>query len=268
MNIALSAAGIFSWMNAPALSSKQIDALKYLAALLMFLDHASLLPQVPAQTALAAYYLSRAVFPIFAFVMVYHYLYHTRDKLKYLLRVFIVALIAQGPYLQLQAMNPGAHIWDTGNILFSLALGLVVLMLLEWVQKFPDVPFFQHRKHQNILPAKWFVVTFGSLGIFVVSLFVEYLFFGSMMMAAFYFWIKSPSKESANAAVFFTFLLNIVPGFLPALATLSFFLIMGLIGGARGRGLKLFPPAGRWFFYFFYPAHLALIVIIDLLHNP
>jgi len=266
MNIAVGSVGVWtiSWIQAPSLTSDQINIAKFIAIFLMVLNHVSLLPQVPASAAIVLDYIGRPVFPIFAFIMVYHYVHHTRSKSQYLLRLLTVALIAEGPYRQLRAMSPVPPSWDMLNILFSLGLGLVLLVWVEWLQKFPDVPYFERFKERNLMPLKWFVSTFGFLCIFVASLFVDYLFFGPLMMVAFYFWLTRPCEETMNASIFFTFMLNIVAGILFALTTLAFFIIMGLVSRIDDRSIKKLPKPSKWLFYFFYPVHLAIIVLIGV----
>lgn len=252
-----------SWVKAPALGSRQIDFLKYLALILMVIDHLSHLPQLSQQAVELLALIGRPVYPIFAFILVYHYVHHTRNKTGYLLRILFFAFIAEGPYQQMMGLR-GAQTWYMANILFSLALGIATLLWIEWLSKFPDVAFFRKHKARNLLPAKWLAAMFGACAIFVASLFVDYLFFGVMMTVAYYLWLTNSGKETDNAAIFFTFVLNVLASWTQAFATLIFFPIMGLVSAIGEARLQWVPRPNRWFFYVVYPAHIILLILIGV----
>lgn len=253
----------FAWMGAPTVGSHQIDAIKYLALLLMVIDHLSFLPQLSQSAVDILTLIGRPVFPMFAFVVVYHFVHHTRNKSAYLLRMLIFAFIAEGPYQQMIGVRVDAS-WYTANILFSLALGIVTLLWIEWLIKFPEVPFFRARKEQNILPAKWLVAFFGACALFVVSMFVSYLFFGTIMMIAFYLWLTFPGMGTNKAAVAFTFALNLPGSIAQAFAGLLFFPIMVVMNIFGEQSMGWVPRPNRWFFYAFYPLHLVLIIALGV----
>lgn len=252
-----------AWVNVPVLGRAQIDALKYIALLLMVADHLCFLPQMPHDAAMALTYISRLVFPVFAFLVTYHFVHHTRDKTAYLLRILAFAFIAEGPYAQLKNLS-GEPVWYMSNILFSLGLGMATLIWIEWLARFPDVPFFEHHKTKNLLPVKWLAALLGACAIFTMSLFVDYTFFGVAVMVSYYLWLTRPGEATRNAAVFFTFLTNIPSGVLVAAAGLAFFALASLIVMVGEARLSWVPNPNRWFFYAFYPAHLLAIYIMGV----
>lgn len=255
--------GAAAWFNAPVFSRAQIDLLKYAALLLMTVDHLAFLPQMSDAFSEAVAYISRPVFPVFAFFVTYHFVYHTKSKIAYLLRILAFAFIAEGPYQQLRALG-GESVWYLGNILFSLALGVAVLLWVEWLQNFPDVPFFRRHKGRNLLPAKWLAAMLGACLFFAASLFVDYLMFGPAMMIAYYLWLTRPSEATRNAALFFTFVLNLPSGVAYAMAGLTFFVLAAVLATVHEKRLQWVPKPKRWFMYAFYPLHILLILLIGV----
>ena len=98
--------------------------IKWLAVLLMVVDHIGyfLFPQQ-----IIFRIIGRLSFPLFAFLIANGYKF-TRDKKKYLLRLFIFANIIQLPSLFMSLPF---------NIFYTLSFGLVCIMIYE--SKYSDV---------------------------------------------------------------------------------------------------------------------------------
>lgn len=235
-------------LKAPAVTSSQIEAIKVFAAILMVINHLGVI--YPDLASLLAY-IGRPVFPLFSFIVAYHYVYHTKNKTGYMLRMLAFAFIAQGPYRSaMELMYPGMDMYFL-NILFSLALGLAALQWIELIRDWPE---------DKSLPIKWLIGFAGFLAILSLSFFVEYMFFGVVMTISMYFWISEPTLESRNATMFFTFLLNIVSGFTMALAGLSAFLFIGVFAQIDFK----IPRINGVAYYLFYPAHLFILYLLGV----
>lgn len=108
-------------------SSKQ-ELLKYIALLLMTTDHAGGILYGHYEGLHLSTMLGRLVFPIFAYLAIYNYLYHTRDKKRYVKRLLAFALISQVPY---HFAFYEIHGRFTLNVLFTLGFGLWYIYLSE-----------------------------------------------------------------------------------------------------------------------------------------
>ena len=103
--------------------------LHILAMFLMFLDHlwATLLPAQEWMTCLG-----RIAFPIFAFMTVEGY-FHTHNLKKYLLRLFICALISEIPF---DLMSNGLLFYPYHqNVIWTFIIGLIGIYLMELAKK-------------------------------------------------------------------------------------------------------------------------------------
>ncbi|MCL2592188.1 MAG: conjugal transfer protein TraX [Defluviitaleaceae bacterium] len=106
---------------------KTLDAyrLKQIAIIGMFFNHMviALREVLPLGLQFPLYAVGGLTFPIMAFFVVEGYK-HTSNIKKYLFRVFIVGVIAQIPYMIALRL-------PTGNIMFTIFLGLLVLLLYD-----------------------------------------------------------------------------------------------------------------------------------------
>ena len=133
------------------------DILKLIAAVLMVVDHvgAAFFPQylwmrVPG----------RLVFPIFAFGIAMG-VCHTRDIKKYMLRLFLAAILTQPIYA---ALFPGG--W---NVLFTMLYGGLVLVLWESKEDFLKVGGGLLLLGSIFLPQ----LDYGWYGVFTIFLFFQ-----------------------------------------------------------------------------------------------
>lgn len=220
------------------------SALKRIAVVTMLCDHLAyflLLPLIDQGVLLASsgwgavYLLGRIIgriaFPLFCLLLVEGFL-HTKSRPRYLARMLLFALISEIPFNLATSgtlRNP-AH----QNVFFTLGLGLCLLVLLE---KSP------HRLFS----------AFALLGFCAVALLLrtDYSFVGILLVAVLWQLREQPGLRMAVAALILVF----SRGFWGAMAVLSFIPI-GLYNGKRGDERH---PA---FFYWFYPLHLLLIVLI------
>lgn len=228
--------------------------LKVIAMILMVCDHAwgTIAPQLRWLT-----HIGRLAFPIFAFQLVEGF-FRTHDRKKYLLRLFIFALVSELPF---NFMVSGGLIYPFHqNVLFTFCEGLLIMMLLERARQKKTAVF--------VLSGAGCVILGFVAG--TVSM-VDYNGFGILMILLFYFcygkswgWLVQLAGMlfincyMMGGLVFPVSILGIsleIPE--QGLALLSLPLIW-LYNGKQGPHSK----AIQYACYAFYPAH---ILILDLL---
>ena len=105
-----------------------IFELKILACIFMVIDHIKYAFQQTWND--ATLYLGRIAFPIFVFCAVQGYI-HTHDLIKYLKRIFIVAVISQIPYAFFGTLPLLNRI--NLNVMFTLLMGLCAIATYDKV---------------------------------------------------------------------------------------------------------------------------------------
>jgi len=239
------------------------STLKIIAAISMVLDHVSRIVLTNGIMTHASYsqisdeqwailseasdvlhVLGRIAFPLFCFLIVEGFL-HTHDLKKYLRNMLVFAIIAEPIYDFVQT----GQLFDLRqqNVMCELLLSLVFLIVLEKIQSLS--------KRKTALAAEYTKLDGGVYGIMLVAAF--YLFHDSkakMFFAAVCAVLLSSCHivgggfEFATANVF-------NPDVAAAVVSL---LLINLYNGKRGLKLK-------YFFYIFYPAHLALLYGVSLI---
>lgn len=254
------------------------DFLKIFAVLLMVTDHASeviiennlmcntssieeLVYWVKINEVLRG--IGRLGFPIFAFLLVEGIL-HTHDVKKYITRMAVFAVISEIPYDY--ACN-GGFTWAGQNIFLTLTLALIMIVVFQKIEKKPWAD-----------GQKW-------LGIFVVCLIFavintalggDYGASGIFMIGAIYFWrnhrlaqcILAPAVflgSSYVARFVLTWMAGVPKAQLWALSMMDVaaewpaifaFIFIFFYNGERRM------KKGKYFFYAFYPVHLAILAVI------
>lgn len=221
------------------------DFLKLIAIISMFIDHigGAFFPEVGIFR-----WIGRLAFPIFCYCLTVGLLY-TRSIKKYLLRLGFFALVSQPFYIL--AFQPVSEFWanlTNWNIFFTLFLSLLAMAGLK--------------------ERKWWLF---ALALFTVSWWnFDYSGTGIQLMLVFYLCRNHP-KVGAGLYVL---------SYLPALWTgwpedplclhagdfcidwnIFALLALPLIFCCTNSRIKV----NRWFFYVFYPAHLALIALIQII---
>ena len=118
------------------LGSLSGSSLKVIAIVSMTIDHLGLymLGGEDAASGSVTYHLMRMVgrlaFPIFAFLLVEGYV-HTRDIRKYMLNLFVAAVISDIPWMLLGG-------FDSHNVMFTLLMGLMAVSFIDrfWQKRF------------------------------------------------------------------------------------------------------------------------------------
>ena len=226
--------------------------LKWTAIITMLIDHtgAVLLRRLktvesisrsPALLSLVSqlYILSRRIgriaFPLFCFMIVEGY-FHTRNLKKYLLRLFLFALMSEFPFDY--ALHQGQPLMYKQNVYFTLLIGLLVIWAV-------------HDVFRGFLSIQLIVMITGMF--FAKFLRTDYQYHGVFLIELIYIMRHSRIWQSLCGGAY----LYQYEGFPTPLS----FLLTFLYNGKRGRQPK-------YFFYFFYPLHLLFLGVLTYVILP
>ncbi len=201
--------------------------IKVLAAFLMTIDHIGVV-LFPHQLALR--YIGRLSFPLFAW-LVGQGEKHTKSFKAYLLRLATWGVISQPVYYLL--FN---NLWGL-NILFTLALGLLAIRLGKLINS-KCLVWVMFAAIAQVINS-----SYGAYGVLTVTLLSEFSYISLS------WWTK-------------WFLLNIFTLVIPSFPDYQFLALAApsvliLWNSKQGQKLKLF--------YLFYPVHLCVILVLNLI---
>lgn len=216
-----------------AVSNGTIEALKWLALLLMTFDHVN--KYLFAEKLSGMFELGRIAMPLFAFVLAYNLArpgaLQNGSFIRIMKRQAMFGLAATPFFIALGGLAFG---WWPLNIMFMLLVATAVLYLVE------------QGGRVNMLAA---VVLFLAGGAFV-----EFWWFALAFCMAAYWYCKTTSKSALMVWLLAAVSLYVVNRNLWALAAMPLILAAPLID------VKM--PRFRHVFYAYYPAHLAILLII------
>lgn len=194
--------------------------------------------------------LGRMAFPIYCFLLVEGFR-HTKNLKKYILRLFLFALISEIPFDL--AFNYSVLEFGYNNVFFTLWVGLLVIAGIQFVKQKISLEK-QEGASRGIGAILQILATAAILlvGMFVVEvpLATDYGAAGVMAIFAIYALYQSPML-GFGAAVFF---LAMMAG---STEIWAFLMLIPLYfyNGTRGKQVK-------YVFYGFYPVHLLLLVAV------
>jgi hypothetical protein len=204
-----------------------LEALKWLALMLMLLDHANTF--LYERTLPGAYVVARIVAPIFSFVLAYNLArpgaLERGVHRRVMQRLLAFGLLACPPFMALIGN------WWPLNILFSLLAGTVIVYGVE---------------RGDLLGLALSAVTFA-----VSGLFVEYLYPGLAMFVTAWLLCKRPTPLLFALWVAATASIALINANGWSLLAVPLLLLAPRV--------ELHVPRLRWVFYAFYPAHLAVL---------
>lgn len=213
----------------------------------------------------ALQHFGRLAFPLFVFLLVEGF-YLTRNRWKYLRRIFIFALLSEIPfdlgfrYGNLVPASGKLIEFSYQNVLFTLAIGLFAMILIEWI-----LTKFGTASPMTIL------IAFIAVGCIWLGnrLEVDYHAYGIAAILIAYAirkvgCIRTDGKDFSPLPVQWRtaeMLLLIIPLLLlntsEAWALIDVPLI-ALYSGRRGGRMT------KWFFYVFYPAHFLILALLRI----
>lgn len=231
------------------------EGLKLIACITMLIDHAgatlvlTYCQQGASMAWVNTYYLMRAVgriaFPIYCFLLV-EGAYYTRNPKKYALRLFVGMLLSEIPF---DLAFSGRIDLESSSVMVTLLLGFLMIEAMKRVKGFWKImvilPFF--------LLAEVLRTDYAGNGIMIIA-----------MLAL----TKGARQEKWLRLAGFTLLLwfgaaiQIGPVSIPME-------VLGLVGVPYMfcyTGKKLtHSKAVQWAFYLFYPVHLTVLVLLEVL---
>lgn len=214
------------------LSDGSIEALKWLALVLMTADHINhflLRMQVPVM-----YELGRIAMPLFGFVLAYNLARpSTLQKgihIKTMRRLFIFGLLASPFFISLKS-------WLPLNIMFTLLLTTYLIYLID-----------KNERNDHTLCVLTFIIG---------GFFVEYEWLALAYCLSAWWFCKSPNLARGLLWLATTVLLWVV--------NLNYWACFALPIIFFASYIKIKIPRLRLIFYSYYPVHLALLLIIQKL---
>lgn len=222
-------------------------ALKYFAAAMMLLDHIGMMfvpADLPAGCLLRV--AGRLTAPIMCFFLAEGYA-HTASKKQYGIRLLVFAVISQFAYA---FAHSNRLLTPDFNMIFTLFLGFLILLVYEKIK--PSA-------------GKWALI----LLLTALSYFCDWGILAPLWILAFFCFRGDRSRQAfcycilAAVHVLSGILFCLQNGFswyseLWQLGVFLFVPILFFYNGENGPNSAF----SKWFFYFFYPLHLALLGII------
>lgn len=204
------------------------------------------------------YYVGRFAFPIYCFLLVEGFTY-TKNRKKYLKNMLVFALISEFVfdcaffYEQLIAHHTFPFYWNYQNIFFTLLIGLLVLCGLEKVRDFFDLRnSINERKTfalKTMVAQLFFSAILILVGGFVAEFFnTDYQSIGILYITVLYLFRNIRLVQITIFTAMFD---------LPLFYHLLFYGFLFFYNGERGN------RKGKFFFYWFYPCHLAALFLLQ-----
>ena len=212
------------------------SALKIIAMISMVIDHVALYLMDDSTVLYETMRcIGRIAFPVFAFLIAEGFI-HTRSRYRYFFTLLGFAVISEIPWYLLNGAD-GTH-----NVMFTLALGVATLMVLEnLLQRSPIQGFLWTLGMAGL--ASWLRVDYEWRGILVIVIF--YLFNG----------YGHSFPYSRGMQFFCTFAFMMQYGVIGVLmACMIIYLYDGTRGFVQG-------SIAKYGFYAFYPIHLFFLSI-------
>ena len=215
-----------------------MNQLKIIAMIFMLIDHMAYIMIERGIGLGGSWYMidrvmrsmGRLAFPIFCFTIVEGF-QRTSNAREYLKRLIIFALISEIPFDL--AFRGTIFTMDYQNVFWTLAFGLALLMIYE----------------DRMMPS-WQKL----LGIFACFLLpnyfqTDYSAYGVLAIFGMYYFRKEPIKMCMAG-----YIVLLLQNTSEVWAVFGFLMIL-LYNGQKGRGNK-------FFYYWFYPAHLLLLIFL------
>ena len=219
--------------------------LKLIACVTMFIDH---IGYAIFNGSSWFNYIGRLAFPIFAFQISEGYI-HTRSIKKYLLRLFLFALVSQIPFMLFHSIiSEGFYL----NVIFTLLFGLISIVIYDKYNKFTGIMV---AISLGII-ASFLNCDYGFYGVFITFLF--YVLNKNKLLLATGFVLTTLIRYSYYIIDFclqygIGYLGTVVNFYLPSMiGTVASILFILLYNKKKGYNTK-------YLLYLFYPLHMLLI---------
>ncbi len=216
--------------------------LKIIACITMFIDHAGYVVYGKFSW---FNYIGRLAFPIFAYQITEGY-QHTKNLKKYILRLFVFALISQIPFSLFHSIISTDFAL---NVFFTLLLGLLSICVFE---KFPK---------------KWISVPIIAILCIIAEVTnMDYGYWGVLLIFVFY--ICKNNKYWLTLSFLVLLLIRYLPNIIMynfyyayiLLFICTFLSIIPIVFYNQKQGRKM-----KYFLYIFYPAHLLVLYLLSII---
>lgn len=225
--------------------------LKLIACITMFIDHIGYV--VFNGESSFFNYIGRLSFPIFAFQISEGYL-HTRNIKKYIIRLLTFAVISQIPFMLFHSILSDEF---AINVIFTLLFGLLSIIVYDKCHKLLGILAVIVLG----IIAQYAKFDYGFYGVFITFLF--YVFSKNKLLLAAGFIISTIINYSYKIFQYNKFGIEVVKMafsyYLPFLICTLFSIILILIYNKK-KG-----PNTKYLLYLFYPLHLLLIYVLNIL---
>lgn len=191
--------------------------------------------------------IGRIAFPLFCFMLVTGF-YYTRSRFRYLGRLILFGVISEIPYNL--AFSQKWIDTESTNVYVTLVLGLLAIILVQFVLD-----------HVNQVALRYPLSLLAMVGCILLAelLKTDYKGPGVALILVFYLFYTMPVlRDFSFAAVILYMIMRGGSSPIEAFALIDILLIH-LYNGKKGKNLP------KMFFYLFYPVHLLLIAISELI---
>ena len=220
--------------------------IKYFAVILMTIDHCALVfVEVDSIWYHVMRFFGRTVAPVMCFFIVEGFR-HTKSRKKYLLRMLIFAVISQPAYALMT--NNFLRL----NVMYTFAVSLVMLIISC------------ENRRLNVYLKTLLIAVF-----FCLSMLGDWKHFIPVWMLIFWLFKDNFKKQIVMflIATFAMITLNNFNGNLYRYGSLFSVVPLIIYSGERGGGNnKVLKAFNKWFFYFYYPAHMMVLVLLKSYH--
>jgi len=212
--------------------------LKLIAMVCMLIDHVG--DFFPNRIWMKA--VGRIAMPLFSFMISEGY-YYTHDKMNYLKRMLIFALISELPF---DLFVYGRLNWNHQNIMFTFAICIIALFIRDRIVE-------KKNDYTGLILGNLAALFTGVM--FTLLLRTDYFFYPVLLILLFYHFRDYPHLvKNAIILVFQVATRNVGHYIFGALSVIP----LVLYNGKKGKGYK-------YLFYAFYPGHFLLLYLIRLL---
>lgn len=220
------------------------EGLKILACLTMLLDHIGAV-FVRGYTLRI---IGRIAFPIYCFLLVEGVL-HTKNPRRYGLRLGIGLLLSEIPF---DLLFFGALTLKYQSVMVTLVVGFLMLLLM---QRMP----YQWLKYVLVFPfayaAEWLHSDYGGWGIAMIAIF-------ALIRDLPFAWLPQLSAMAIICYCMDSLIIPVGTARIP----IEMFALLAMLPISLYRGRKLTDRRWvQWCFYLFYPVHLTVLYLIQIL---
>ena len=185
--------------------------------------------------------IGRIALPLFAFCISEGYI-HTKDKKRYLKRLFLFSIISEIPFNLL--LNGTIIYLEHQNVILTFSIAVLSLIIFDKITT--------NKKKISYVFGTFIVLLFAVISLLLKT---DYNLFAVLLVFIYYvFNSKGNNIRNIIGTVYQLLLRNVGIYIFGALSCIPIF----LYNGKKGKGIK-------WLFYIFYPGHMLIIYLIKIL---